>query len=199
VTRKVQPGKLWAKEPGVVTPALPSTLTAFVSLKPGRAALLWGESIRSLGALACAWAAARGTRVLTVDAANVFDPYRLVREARRLGVSPREALARVQVARTFTCHQLVRLMQEMPGKLRPGSLVLVLGPVSPFYDEQVPLAERRRLFKELTATLEALKMTNPLLLLQPRLPPEAPNRGFGRLLRPIADVFGSCRELASGP
>jgi hypothetical protein len=143
--------------------------------------------------MACAWAVARGARVLVVDAANVFDPYRLMREAMLRGVAAREALIKVRVARAFTCHQLVRLVQEqLAGELAPGSLVLVLGPVSLFYDEQVPLAERRRLFLELTATLSAIKIKSSLLLLQPRLPKGAPNRGFGRMLAPVVDVFGSC-------
>jgi hypothetical protein len=131
-------------------------------------------------------------RVLVVDAANVFDPYRLVQEAMLRGVAARQALSRVRVARAFTSHQLVRLVQEeLPGELASDCLVLVLGPVSLFYDEQVPLAERRRLFQDLVQTLGALKTRHPLLLLQPRLPPGAPNRGFGRMLRPLVDVFGS--------
>jgi len=130
---------------------------------------------------------------LVVDAANAFDPYRLVREAVRRGVPSREALTRVRVARAFTCHQLVRLVQEeLTGELSSDSLVLVLGPVSLFYDEQIPLAERQRLFQDLVQTLTAIKTRHPLLLLQPYLPQGAANRRFGRLLMPVVDVFGSC-------
>ncbi|MDI6853529.1 MAG: hypothetical protein QME75_08005, partial [Deltaproteobacteria bacterium] len=178
-------------------PTLPSNLTPLFSLQPGRAALLWGESIRSPAAAAAAWAAARGLRVLAVDAANVFDPYRLVREAVPRGVSPRQALNRVRVARAFTCHQLVRLVQEeLTRELAPGSLVLMLGPVSLFYDEQIPLAERRRLFQNLVQTLTAVKTRHPLLLLQPYLPEKIANRGFGRMLMPVAEVIG---EFGGGP
>lgn len=189
--REVPPFRGFAASPfppAVHPPALPSNLSLLRSLQPGRAALFWGESIRSLGAAACAWAVARGAQVLVVDAANVFDPYRLVREALRRGVSPPEALSRVRVARAFTCHQLVRLVQEeLAGELSPGSLVLVLGPASLFYDEQIPLAERRRLFQNLVETLAAIKARHPLLLLQPRLSKGATNRGFGRLLMPVLD------------
>jgi hypothetical protein len=151
--------------------------------------LLWGESLRRVAAAAAAWGAARGTPVLVVDAANRFDPYALVREARVRGLAPREALSRVQVARAFTCHQLVRLLAEsLPPALEPGSLVMVLGPVSLFYDEQVPLGERRRLFRDLARLCGALKAQAALLLLQPLLPPEAPNRHFGRLLAKVMDV-----------
>jgi len=160
------------------------------SLKPGRGVLLWGESLRQVAAAAAAWGAARGTPVLVVDAANRFDPYGLVREARARGLAPREALARVKVARAFTCHQLVRLLAEsLPPALQPGSLVVVLGPVSLFYDEQVPLGERRRLFRDLTRLCGAIKAQAALLLLQPLLPRGAPNRHFGRLLAKVMDVF----------
>ena len=157
-------------------------------LKPGRAALLWGEHLRPVAAAAAAWGAARG-RVLVVDAANRFDPYALVRQARDHGL-PREAvLSRVQVARAFTSHQLVRLIrEELCRELTPGSLIIILGPVSLFYDEQVPLKERRRLFQEMVGLLAAIKQQAPLLLLQPPIPKEAANRHFGRLLAPVVDV-----------
>jgi hypothetical protein len=157
---------------------------------PGRGALLWGEPIRSLAAIAAAWGVARGGRVLVVDAANHFDPYSLVREGRERGLDPESLLAKVQVARAFTCHQLVRLCQEeLSGHLKSGSLVLGLGPVNLFYDEQVPLAERRRLFRELVRTLGEVKTKAPLLVLQPSLPRRAANRHFGRMLAPLMDYF----------
>lgn len=194
-----RPEKYLGEGRGICNPPAPSTLRSLFSLQPGRAALLWGESVRSLGAAVCAWAAARGARVLVVDAANVFDPYRLVREAQPRGVPSREALSRVRVARAFTCHQLVRLVKEdLAGELAPGSLVLVLGPVSLFYDEQIPLAERRRLFQELVQTLTAVKPRHPLLLLQPHLPKGAANRRFGRLLRPMVDHLVECAGRAGG-
>jgi hypothetical protein len=164
-------------------------------LRPGRGALLWGESIRSLAAIAAAWGVARGGRVRVVDAANYFDPYNLVREGRERGLDPQSLLAKVQVARAFTCHQLVRLCQEeLSGHLESGSLVLGLGPVNLFYDEQVPLAERRRLFRELVRTLAGVKTKAPLLVLQPSLPGRATNRHFGRMLMPIMDYLAEVKS-----
>ena len=159
-------------------------------LKPGRGVPLWGEHLRGLAAAAAAWGLRRGTGVLVVDAANRFDPYQLVRQARRRGLAPADALARVRVARAFTCHQLVRLLKEgLPSPLTAGNLVLVLGPVSLFYDEQVSLAERRRLFQDLTRLLAGIKSQAALLLLQPLLPRAAANQHFGRLLAPVIDCF----------
>lgn len=164
-------------------------------LRPGRGALLWGESIRPLAAVAATWGVARGGRVLVVDATNHFDPYGLVRVGREQGLDPQSLLARVQVARAFTCHQLVRLCQEeLAGSLEANSLVLVLGPVNLFYDEQVPLAERRRLFRDLVRTLAEVKTKAPLLVLQPSLPRRAANRHFGRMLMPIVDYLAGVRS-----
>jgi hypothetical protein len=67
--------------------------------------------------------------------------------------------------------------------------VLVLGPVSLFYDEQVPLRERRRLFQDLVRLLARIKIQSALLLLQPCLPRAAANQHFGRLLAPVIDYF----------
>ena len=116
-----------------------------------------------------------GAPVLVVGAANRFDPYQLVREAGTRKLSPQEALTRVRVARAFTSHQLVRLLTEtFPAILEQGSLVLVLGPVSLFYDEQVPLGERRRLFQDLVRLLARIKTGSALLLLQPPCPGPPP-------------------------
>ncbi len=67
--------------------------------------------------------------------------------------------------------------------------MLLLGPVSLFYDEQVPLGERRRLFQDLVSLLARIKAGSALLLLQPLLPRAASNRHFGRLLAPVMDYF----------
>ena len=159
-------------------------------LKPGRGVLLWGGRLRALAAAAAAWGVARKAPVWVVDAANRFDPYQLVREAGTRNLSPQEALTGVRVARAFTSHQLVRLLTEtFPAILEQGSLVLVLGPVSLFYDEQVPLSERRRLFQDLVSLLARIKTQSALLLLQPLLPRAAANRHFGRLLAPVMDYF----------
>jgi hypothetical protein len=168
-----------------------SALSRYLApLKPGRGVLLWGEHLRSLAATAAVWGVARNAPVWVVDAANRFDPYQLVREAAQRHLPAREVLSQVRVARAFTSHQLVRLLAEtFPASLESGSLVLVLGPVSLFYDEQVPLAERRRLFQDLVQHLTRIKAQSALLLLQPLLPRAANNQHFGRLLAPVIDYF----------
>lgn len=170
------------------------------------ALLLFGETIRPLVAPAAVWGVARRIPVVVVDAVGAFDPYHLAREARCRGVTPAAALHRVRVARAFTCHQLVRLVHEgLPAELAatasqadgaPAALVLLLGPCSLFYDEQVPLAERRRLFQTLVAELGQLKHRAALWLFQPYLPPLVANYHFGRRLTPLVDAI---LELRLGP
>jgi hypothetical protein len=133
---------------------------------------------------------ARGLRVLVLDGANRFDPYQLAREGRQRGLRPEEVLSRVWIARAFTCHQLVQLVQEgLPAQLAgvERALVIVLGPCTLFYDEQVPLAERRRLFRALMGGLARIKPRAALWFLQPNLPPQVANQHFGRLLARLAD------------
>lgn len=162
--------------------------------------------MRPLTAAAAAWGVAQGLRVLVVDAANRFDPYQLAREGRKRGLPPDYILQQVQVARAFTCHQLVQLVQEgLPAALagEKRALVLILGPCSLFYDEQVPLAERRRLFRTLLGALGQMKKRVALWFLQPELPPGVANQHFGRLLARLADqvirVGGGTGTLAQRP
>jgi hypothetical protein len=175
------------------------TLNRYLApLKPGRAVLL--------GANRCgSWPRPRppgkrqGSRVL-VDG-QPFRPLPAGAPGQGTAWRPR-ALARVQVA-GLHLHQLVRLLQEiLPAALKPGALVVLLGPVSLFHDEQVPLTERRRLFKDLTRLLGSIKSQSALLLLQPRLPKAAANQHFGRLLAPVVDYMVRVREeenLRGGP
>ena len=154
------------------------------------ALLTFGGGMRPLTAAAAAWGVSRGLRVFVVDAANRFDPYQLAREGRQRGLRPEQVLSRVWVARAFTCHQLVQLVQEsLPAQLAgvENALVILLGPCSLFYDEQVPLAERRRLFRSLRGDLGRIKQQAALWFLQPALPPQVANQHFGRLLARLAD------------
>ncbi len=152
--------------------------------------LAFGTAMRPLTAAAAAWGVAQGVLVFVVDAANRFDPYELVREGRKRGLPPDVVLQQVQVARAFTCHQLVQLVQEgLPAALAGAepALVILLGPCSLFYDEQVPLPERRRLFRTMLGALAQIKKRAALWFLQPSLPPQVANQHFGRLLARLAD------------
>jgi hypothetical protein len=169
---------------------IPHPCSRLSPIQAGQGFLIFGSAMRPLTAAAAAWGVARGWRVFVVDGANRFDPYQLAREGRKRGLRPEQVLSQVWVARAFTCHQLVQLVQEgLPAELVgvEKALVILLGPCSLFYDEQVPLAERRRLFRSLMGGLAQIKQRAALWFLQPSLPPQVANQHFGRLLARLAD------------
>lgn len=172
-------------------PVIPGNLGRWLGPSAiGRGLLLFGANVRPLTAPLAVWGLRRGSRVVVVDAVLGFDPYRLVREARFRGLPGQESLQQVRVSRAFTCHQLVRLVQEsLPGELAgtKEALLLFLGPCSLFYDEQIPLAERRRLFQAMVAGLAPLRAQAVLCFLQSRLPPVVANQHFGRFLTALVD------------
>jgi hypothetical protein len=89
--------------------------------------------------------------VRLLDGGNSFDGYGLARELRRRTSEHLDAMQRVWVSRAFTCYQVWTLLYETAAA--PVS-TLVLDLPNTFYDESVPLAERRRL---LAACLEQLE------------------------------------------
>jgi len=78
-----------------------------------------------------------------------------------------EALSRIQVARAFTCYQVVTLLGETPASPDP---TLVLDLLDTFYDENVSEVESRRLLDTSLGHLRRLSAL-ALLLSAPGLPP----------------------------
>ncbi len=82
-----------------------------------------------------------------LDCGNLANPYPLARELRRITRDPVAALQRIQVARAFTCYQVVTLLQEVSER-RVQSPVLIFDLLSTFYDESVPYREGLRLLEQ---------------------------------------------------
>jgi hypothetical protein len=101
----------------------------------------------------------REGRVLYVDGANAFDPYTLVRIARRAGTDARGLLSRLKVTRAFTCHQLETLLCERLAAAvvaeRPA-LVVVAGWSDLFHDENVPEREAMRLLERTARAVQSV-------------------------------------------
>lgn len=108
--------------------------------------------------LTAAWLC-RGERAVVVDGENNFDPFVFGDAARRVALSPEQLLQNLFVSRAFTCHQLQALVVD---RLAPAlretrsRLVLAVGLLSTFYDEQVPLWEARRLLRPTLGRLRRL-------------------------------------------
>jgi len=88
-----------------------------------------------------------------LDGGNSFDGYGLARELRRHTSGYLDAMQRVWVSRAFTCYQVWTLLCETAAA--PIS-TLALDLPNTFYDESVPMAERRRLLMACLDQLERL-------------------------------------------
>lgn len=114
---------------------LPDLITGHLSL-----VILPRGATRILLELAARVAHSSPLRVL--DGGNCFNAYVVARELARHTVDVESALRRIQVARAFTCYQVLELLHDTPAESVP---TLVLHILDTFYDENVPLAERQRL------------------------------------------------------
>ena len=91
---------------------------------------------------------ARGVPLRVLDGGNCFNAYIVARELARHTpdvdhiLNVEAGLKRIQVARAFTCYQVLSLLEGTPADGRP---TLVLNVLDTFYDESVALVERRRL------------------------------------------------------
>ena len=81
---------------------------------------------------------------------------------------PERWLRHIHIARAFTCHQVATLLCERLDPLlasQPVGLVIVLGPCTTFFDENVPFKDAFLLFQRVLRKIEALCTCGPLLLM----------------------------------
>jgi hypothetical protein len=97
--------------------------------------------------------------VQVLDGGNCFDLYSVVRAVRTQVPGHDSILERIQVARAFTCYQMLTLLEETPAQPEP---VLVLELLSTFRDENNPIAERQRLLKVCLSHLDRLSQHVPV-------------------------------------
>ena len=175
-------------------------LPGFPAGEPVRKALIVGERPETLTVYLSAFAASLGFNVLVADGANVFDPYVVSKFARREGIPAEGLLKKISVARAFTCHQLATLIRERlePG-LSPGasSLVVLLGPCTMFFDEDVPGAEAALLFRKTLAQVQKMSETGVAFLMSQSFSGFNSRRGlFLRELARMADVVLKLKSSA---
>ena len=125
---------------------------------------------------------------MVLDAGNRFDPYLITLMAQTLGREPREFLSRILVSRSFTCHQTHALIQRLSricasGRGDPPRVVLVLGCLVTFYDEDVPLGERALLLRKTLLLLKRVSKRGTKVLVTSTDPPlNVPGRFMDLLL-----------------
>ena len=92
--------------------------------------------------------------ILVLDAGNCFNPLQLTQKIRKQTQEVIETLERIQVARAFTCFQVVTLLEETRD---PKGPVFILRLLTTFVDEMIPVYERLRLLKQVDGHIERLR------------------------------------------
>jgi len=141
-----------------------------------RKVLFLGDGVGGISSYVAAWMAGRGIDVILLDGANRFDPYMVSSFARKTLIHPEKLLRRIRIARAFTCYQMATLMGEkLVSLLREGATnqpqrpwVILLGPLTTFFDEDVPEREVRPLFERSLREVEKMAIEGiPFFLFQP--------------------------------
>ena len=134
---------------------------------PGRIALLCGAS--GIFTLGLALAGATRQPFAVIDGAMRFNSYTLSRIAASLGMPPKELLRRTHVTRSFTAYQTeAAITLKLPRFLqgRPGcTLVVILGLLDTYYDEQVSPQECRGSIERVLEAVRQLASTNVHVLI----------------------------------
>ena len=99
--------------------------------------------------------------IRVLDGANSFRGYPVARAIRRETTNVQAALERIQIARAFTCYQVLTLLSETS---TTGIPTVGLDLLDTFYDENVPQDERRRLLRQSLLHLQRLSQTAPVAL-----------------------------------
>jgi hypothetical protein len=130
-------------------------------------------------------------RIITViDGGNVFDPYAVTRMAHSLGQDPRAFLSRILISRSFTCHQTQALTRKVLASFNAHQfpLILVLGLLTTFYDEEVPIAERRQLLEKTLHDLKEIAQRGTKVLITSPDAQSAAPAAMSKLLIDAADA-----------
>ncbi len=149
---------------------------------PGRLLVLAAAHAAGASMLELAARLAQRGPLRVLDGGNRFNAYIVARCLRRLYASSSgpadlpQALGRIRVARAFTCYQMTAMLEQAPESASP---VLVVDFLNTFYDESVPLAERRRLLEICLEHLERLSQPAAVVVsLRPPRPPLKDPTGF---------------------
>jgi len=167
-----------------------------------RKVLFWGERAGEISSYVAGWLAGKGIAVIVLDGANRFDPYMVSSFARKVLIPPERLLKGIRIARAFTCYQMAVMVGERLYSLlreeraideSKNRWVILLGPVTPFMDEDVSEREVRPLFERSLKKIEEMVLKGiPFLLFQPNGFSENPPVTKGGRRRPEPD-YGAGR------
>jgi hypothetical protein len=154
---------------------------------------LWGDvRVHQVALRTAARALAQGVQVAVVDAGMAFQVRPIVAMAKACRMAPEIFLRRVHLVRAFTCWQLTTLLCDRLHPLlasHPIGLVILLEPLSAFFDEDVTAKEARLLFQRVLQTLADCPQAGPRLLIAQTVPAsQTPRRVFAQDLLRVVDV-----------
>jgi hypothetical protein len=164
---------------------------------------LWGDArVYGVALHTAARVLAHGAQVAIIDADMVFQLRPLVAMAKACRVPPEVFLRRTHIVRAFTCWQFTTLCCERLDPLlatHPIGMVILLDPLTHFFDEAVTRKEATLLFRRVLDTLAQMPSAGPRVLVAQTVPSyRPPGRPFARDLLRVVDVglrlqAGECR------
>jgi hypothetical protein len=191
-----------------ITPPLPWAQLLAVRRVPAfpadaRSIFLWGPlPVPHVALRTIARAVASGLSVALIDGDMAFDVAPTVAMAQACRVPPDTLLRRIHLVRAFTCWQFATLFCERLDALltaQPIGLIILMNPLSHFFDEDVTFKEATFLLQRVLETLKACPLNHPRLLLTQTVPPaHVPRRGFGKDLLRVVEV-GLRLHVGDGP
>lgn len=133
----------------------PLSFSPFNHESEGGLSLLYGHpEVNALAQRLLVKPLSRGHAITVLDVGNLFDPYLISRMAQTLDREPREFLSKILISRSFTCHQTHALVSKVASlHQQPSRIILILGCLTTFYDEDISLGERATLLKKTLALL----------------------------------------------
>lgn len=141
--------------------------------------------------------AARGERAGVILGSNRLDVRGIARWARQHRLDPRPLLARVDISRAETCHQLAECIATLsPAQQRTWRALYVIGFLETFYDETPDYHEARWLLHQTLRRLKTLAANGLPVLITVSAPQTAARANFMQEVSLRADVYWQANEQA---
>jgi hypothetical protein len=166
-----------------------------------RSVFLWGDArVHTLALHTAARVLAHDAYVAIIHADIALQIRPLVAMAKACRVPPDSFLRRAHLVRAFTCWQFTTLFCERLAPVLatyPIGLVILLDPLTHFFDEDVTRKEATLLFRRVLDALANRPPDGPRFLIAQTVPAyRPPNRPFARDLLRVVDV--GLRLLSEG-
>jgi hypothetical protein len=169
--------------------------------RPAKLHLLCGHS--GVFTLGLAMGSATQQPIAVIDGALRFNSYTLSKIARSFGMEAKSLLHRTHVTRSFTAYQTeAAITVKLPRFLATSTcrIVVILGLLDTYYDEQVQPHECRQSLRRILSTLRSLVNRNVHVLiadLEVTTPPQGKEDLF-RLVKETADAVTILEPYENG-